>query len=530
MSKAIVKTRKSISPVWILPIIALLIGGWLVAKSAREAGFEIVLRMEDAAGITAGKTQVLYKGLPVGMVKRLSVSSDLLYVNTIVEMKKESRPHITEDTRFWVVRPEVSMSQISGLETLVSGSYIGIIPGESKALSSEFIALDDPPALLENAPGLHLTLQTPASSTHEQGAPVLFKRVQVGEVLGTTLGEDTMIRVKILVYKQHAQLVSTASRFWDVSGIQLKANLSDISLKIGTFKSMFAGGVQFETPPGGKTVPPDHAFTLHKGARDARHADDVKITLHMPAHHGVNLGAPITYRNVNIGTVHTVTLAKDMQALVAVAGVSKESAALLRKGSYIWVVTPEIGVAGIKNIDSLIKGAYLKLEPGDGKPSRTFTVYEQPPVRMNETTGLNLVLECETLGSLKTNRPVYYRQVKVGKVTGAELAADRKKVYVYINIYEQFVDLVSDDTRFWNVSGLRIQGGLMSKIKIASESFESLIAGGIALATPETEAKGRPVKEDRHFVLHKEMDEKWREWLAWDSDIVINFEEKEEAP
>ena len=530
MNKAIVKTKKSISPVWILPLIALLIGGWLMVKSAREAGYEIVLLMEDAVGITPGKTQVLYKGLTAGTVKRLSISSDLLYVNTIVEMKKESRPHITEDTQFWVVRPEVSMGQISGLETLVSGSYIGIIPGESKTLASKFTVLDDPPALLENAPGLHLTLQTPASSTHEQGAPVLFKKIQVGEVISTTLGDDAVIRVKILVYKKHAHLVSTASRFWDVSGIQLKANLSDISLKIGTFKSMFAGGVQFETPAGGKSVPLNHTFVLYKGAKDARHADDVKITLHMPAHRGVNPGASITYQNVNIGTVNTVTLDKDMLSLVAVAGVSKKSAALLRKGTHIWVITPEISVAGIKNIDSVIKGAYLKLEPGDGKPSRTFTVYEQPPVRVNETTGLNLVLESETLGSLKTDRPVYYRQVKIGNVTGAELAEDRKKVYVYINIYEQFVDLISDDTRFWNVSGLRIQGGLMSKIKIASESFEALIAGGIALATPETEAKGKPVKEDHHFVLHKEMDEKWREWLEWDSDIVINFEENDEAP
>ena len=526
MNKAVVKTRKSLSPVWILPIIALLIGGWLVVKSVREAGYEIVVRMEEAVGITPGKTQVLFKGLPVGVVKRLAVSRDLLYVDAIVEMRKQSREHIVEDTKFWVVRPEVSVNQISGLDTLVSGSYLGVLPGESETLSSRFIALNEPPALLENAPGLHLTLRTHASSMHDQGAPVLFKKVQVGEVLKTGLSDDASIFVEVLVYEQYAHLVTTASYFWDVSGIQLKANLSDINLKIGTFKSIFAGGIQFETPAGGKTLPPDHSFPLYGDARDARHADDVQVTLYMPQHHGVNPGAKITYRNVTIGTVNEVTLAKDMQALVAVAGVSKKSAVLLREGSYIWVVTPEISVAGIRNIDSAIKGVYLKLEPGTGKPTRKFKVYEEPPVRMHEPTGLNLVLESETLGSLKKNRPVTYRQVKVGHVTGSELSENRDKVYVYINIYEPFADLVSADTRFWNVSGIRIQGGLMTKMKISSESFEALVAGGIAFATPETEALGKRVKQDRIFVLHKEVDEKWREWLAWSSDVVVDLEGK----
>lgn len=524
MKKAVVKTRKGLSPVWILPLIALMIGGWLVVKSVREAGYDIVLRMEDAAGITPGKTQVLYKGLPVGMVKALSLSADLRHVEATIEMIKQSRGKMVEDTRFWVVRPRVSVNQISGLETLVSGSYIGVLPGTATTPATRFVALKEAPAVHENAPGLHLTLLASAFSSHERGAPVLFKKIQVGEVLSTRLGDDATVRVRIYLYEQHAHLVTTASRFWDASGIQLKANLSDISLKIGTFKSMFAGGIQFETPAGGKKAAPDHAFTLYKDARAARHAGDVRVTLHMPAHRGVNPGAEITYRNVTIGRVREVSLAEDMQSLVAVAGISKKSETLLRKDTYIWVVTPEISVAGVNNIDSVIKGAYLELVPGKGGPSRTFAVYEEPPVRIREATGLNLVLESESLGSLKKNRSVFYRQVKVGHVTGGELAEDRKKVYVYINIHPQFTDLISEHTKFWNVSGLRVQGGLMTKMKISSESFETLVAGGIALATPGMEARGNPVKEDHHFVLHREMDETWQEWLAWNPDIMIHLE------
>jgi len=526
MKKAIIKTRKHISPVWILPIIALLIGGWLVVKSVREAGYEIVVRMEDAVGITPGKTQVLYKGLPVGLVKKLTISQDLQYVDATIEMKKQSRDKIVEDTRFWVVRPEVSMNQITGLDTIVKGSYIGVLPGKSTIISSQYMALQEPPPALENAPGLHLTLLTDNASSHEPGSPVLFKKIQVGEVLSRSLGADASIRINILIYEQHAHLVTSSSLFWDLSGITLKANLSDISLKIGTFKSMISGGILFETPAGGDPASPDREFPLYRNAREARHADDVKITLIMPPHQGVNPGADITYRNVTIGTVIDVTLDKDMQSLVAVAGIYKKAAKLLRKGTFIWVVTPEIGVSGVKNVDSILKGAYLKLVPGQGKPHRTFAVYENPPVRMQETTGLNLVLESASLGSLKKNHPVYYRQVKVGHVTGSELSADRKKVYVYINIHKQFTDLISEHTKFWNVSGLRIKGGLMTKMKISSESLEAMVAGGIALATPEMELMGKKVKKGHHFVLHKEMDEKWLEWLEWNSDIEINLGEK----
>ncbi|BCS97213.1 hypothetical protein DSLASN_28450 [Desulfoluna limicola] len=526
MKKATIKARRKLSPVWILPIIAILIGGWLVVKSVREAGYDIVVRMEDAVGITPGKTQVLYKGLPVGLVKKLTISKNLAYVDATIEMRKQSREKLVEDSRFWVVRPEVSVNQITGLDTLVSGSYIGVLPGKSNTLSSQFTALQEPPPALENAPGLHVTLLTNSSSSHEPGAPVLFKKIRVGEVLSSSLEADAAIKINILIYKQHAHLVTSSSLFWDLSGITLKANLSDISLKIGTFKSMVAGGIIFETPEGGNPVSPGQTFPLYKDAREAQHADDVHITLRMPPHQGVNPGADITYRNVTIGTVNDVTLAEDMESLVAVAGITKKAAKLLRHGTYFWVITPEIGVSGIKNVDSILKGGYLKLVPGNGAPQREFTVYETPPVRINETTGLNLVLESKSLGSLKKNHPVYYRQVKVGHVTGSELSADRKKVYVYINIHKQFTDLISEHTKFWNVSGLRIKGGLMTKMKISSESFESLIAGGIALATPEMETMGKKVKKGHHFVLHQELDEKWLEWLEWNSDIVIDLDEK----
>lgn len=530
MEKTIVKKKKGLSPVWILPLLALIIGGWLIVKSVQDQGYDIVLRLNDAGGLTPGKTQVFYKGIPVGTVKNLAISADLQYVDAIIEMDKRSRGRVVEDTRFWVVRPEVSMNQITGLETIVSGSYIGVLPGTSETPATRFTALDKAPAVLENAPGLHLTLVTRDSSTHEPGAPVLFKKIQIGEIVSTRLEKDTSISLHLLIYEQHAHMVSTSTLFWDASGLELTANLSDIQLKIGTVKSLFTGGIILETPPGGDPVASGHTFPLYKDSQEAHHADDIEITLTIPSHQGVDPGAMITYRNVKIGTVNSISLADDMKSMVARAGISKKSAKLLRKGTYIWTVSPSISLSGVKNIDSIVKGVYLKLIPGEGEPLRSFTVHDEPPVRIKGSSGLDLVLESEGLGSLKKDHPVYYRQVRVGHVTGAELSETREKVYVYINIHDPYTDLIKAHTRFWNVSGIRIQGGLMTKMKISSESLESLVSGGIAFATPEVEKGDTPVKADQHFVLHKEMDDKWLEWLEWNSDIVINLEEEKETP
>lgn len=527
MEKTIVKKKKSISPVWILPLIAIVIGAWLITKSVQDAGFDITLRMNDANGLVPGKTQVMYKGIPVGMVKKLTVTQDLQFIDAIIEMNKNSRKRLSEDTQFWVVRPKVSATQITGLETIVSGSYIGVMPGESQKLSTRFTAVKNAPALLKDAPGLHLTLVTHDSSTHDQGAPILFKKKQVGEIVSTHLEKDASIHINILIYEQHAHLVSSATLFWDVSGIQFKANLSDIDLKIGTFKSLFSGGIVLETPSGGDLVSSGQTFPLYNNSYAAYHADDIEITLTIPSHQGVDPGADIKYRNVKIGTVNSISLSEDMKSMVAVAGISKNCVKLLRKGTYIWTVSPEISISGVNNIESVVHGVYLKLITGNGESTRTFTVHNDPPVRIKGDEGLNLVLESESLGSLKKGRPVYYRQVKVGHVTGSELSENRKKVYVYINIHEPFMDLVNQHTKFWNVSGLRIKGGLMTKMKISSESVESLISGGIALATPEVESPGEPVKEDQHFVLYQEMDEKWNKWLEWNSDIVINLDGKD---
>ncbi len=148
------------SAIWILPLIALMIGGWLAWQAYRDAGVEIEVRFESGEGIVANKTEVIYKGMPVGKVKSLVLDAkgDTQGVIATIEMNKAAEPHLTKGTRFWLVKPSVSLAGISGLETLVSGNYIAVSPGEGER-TKRFVALKVAPPLSDSEPGLHLTLK-----------------------------------------------------------------------------------------------------------------------------------------------------------------------------------------------------------------------------------------------------------------------------------------------------------------------------------------------------------------------------------
>lgn len=473
----------------------------------------ITVRIKDANGLTTGKTQVMFKGLPVGTLKEFHVTPDLQFIDALIEMDKQTKEELTNDTKFWVVRPEVSMNRITGLETLVSGSYFEVQPGSGTEQSRFFNALDQPPPLSEDVPGLHLTLQSFNATSLSPSSPILFKKVEVGEVISETLKKDGTIETKIIIYPQFTDHVSTKSRFYLSSGIHLQANLPKISLQVDPIKTIIRGGVSFETVPGGKQVDDKtKTFTLFKDHETAQRADDIEIELTFSVDHGIEKGADIRFQGVKIGSVTRVKLDDDLKTVRAKGHIYKTLDRLLHDDTYIFAVTPKFSLAGVSNLDTVIKGSYLNLIPGSGKPSRSFQVFDGRPVNQPLPTGLNLVLQTDRLGSLGYDKPVYYRQVQVGHTTGYELSATGQNVLIYLNIHEPYVNLIRENTRFWNTSGLRIKGGLMTSMTISTESMEAILAGGISFSTPEKDNMGSSVTDGHNFTLHSEADDAWLNW------------------
>ncbi len=514
METAVIKTKKGISPIWILPIVAIIIGLGLLYKDYTESGYMVTVQIKDASGLTAGKTQVMFKGLPVGILKSFTVSPDLLSIDAKIEMVKQSEDKLTKDTQFWIVRPEFSTNRITGLDTLVSGSYFEIRPGTDKELANSFVALEEAPPLSTRVPGLHLSLSSNDAIALTPGSPVLFKKIEVGEIVANTLQNDGSILTRILIYPKFTSHVNSSSLFFISSGIQLDANLPKISLRIAPLKTIIRGGISFVTPDTAANPIEDNTVSLplYKNLAAAQHSDDIEIELTFSVEHGLNADSEIRYNGIKIGAIRSMKLADDMKTIHATAFINKSLEHLLRSNTYIWSVNARFSADGISNLTTLIKGAHLALIPGDGKPSREFTIHSNRPANMTVSKGLNLVLETDRLGSLGYDKPVYYRQVQVGHTTGYELSATGQTVLVYLNIHDPYVNLIRENTKFWNTSGLRIKGGLMTEMKISTESLAAIIGGGVSLSTPDEKEMGKTVTDGYHFTLHNDPDDKWLNW------------------
>jgi len=178
------------------------------------------------------------------------------------------------------------------------------------------------------------------------------------------------------------------------------------------------------------------------------------------------------------------------------ASVQGKYQTLMREGTQFWLVKPQLGLAHAKNIETLITGTYFALEPGRGKPKRSFTVLEKVPELIEMRKGLQITLEAERLGSIKPDDPVYFRQIKVGKVTYCRLSRNAASVIVGVDIESRYATLIRSDSKFWKASGIDMSFGLFSGAEVKTESLEALLEGGIAFATPEKHFENATVSEN----------------------------------
>ncbi|MCO7513803.1 MlaD family protein [Pseudomonas guariconensis] len=494
------------SAIWILPLIALVIGGWLAWQAYRDAGVEIQVRFLTGEGIVANKTEVIYKGMSVGKVKSLvlDVEGDGTGVIATVEMNKAAEPHLTTGTRFWLVKPSVSLAGISGLETLVSGNYIAVSPGEGEK-TKQFTALSEAPPLSDSEPGLHLTLKADRLGSLNRDSPVFYKQIQVGRVKSYRLSEDQdTVEVKVFIEPAYANLVRKHTRFWNASGISIDADLSGVKLRSESLASIVAGGIAFATPEHRKDSPPTDPslpFRLYEDFDAAQAGIRVKVKL--SDYEGLQAGrTPVMYKGIQIGSLKTLKIEEDLSSASAELTLDPLAEDYLVDGTQFWVVKPSISLAGITGLEALVKGNYIAIRPGEkgARPQREFEARAKAPPLDLKAPGLHMVLFADTLGSLEVGSPVTYRQVKVGSVQSYQFARDSKRILIGVHIEKEYANLVNGSTRFWNASGITLSGGL-SGIKIKSESLQTLMAGGIAFDTPRADV---PLKRRiPRFRLHE---------------------------
>ena len=234
------KKRRGPSVVWIIPIVAAIIGGWIAVQKILSEGPTITISFRTAEGLEAGKTKIKYNGVDVGTVSAVSLSPDRQRVIATANMETDSRDMLVEDTQFWVVRPRISGGTVSGLGTLLSGSYIGMEVGKSTEKRHAFTGLVAPPVVTGDVPGRFFVLKGEDLSSLDYGTPLFFRRIEVGQVVAYELDKDgRSITAKVFVHAPYDQYVNPATRFWQASGIDvsLAANGISVHTRVARFDS-----------------------------------------------------------------------------------------------------------------------------------------------------------------------------------------------------------------------------------------------------------------------------------------------------
>lgn len=236
---------------------------------------------------------------------------------------------------------------------------------------------------------------------------------------------------------------------------------------------------------------------------------DVQIEISFESGSGIKSGVELRYRGVPVGSVDEIVLSEDLKTVIVHASLNRDAEKLARENSKFWIVEPELGIAGARNLDTLVSGKYIAVEPGDGEPEKEFAGLETPPDQQPDL-GLKITLVANQLGSLKKGRHIYYRDLQVGTIGESVLSEGSRFVEVQAIIKPEYSKLVRTNSVFWNSSGLSVDVGLFKGAEVQASSLENLLRGGISFATPPE--PGPLAEEGRRFPLNRQADDEWQEW------------------
>ena len=313
-----VRRSRRISIIWLVPILAVAIGVWLAYDTWSKQGPTIKVTFDSAEGLQPGQSQLKYKDIVFGTVKRLDLTPDKWHVVVTIETTKEAEPLLTDKTIFWIVRPRLFAGNISGLDTLLSGAYVSLVPDTTgKGVPKrEFVGQQDPPILQEHVPGTTFYLKSPRIGSVSAGSPIFFRDITVGEVLGWDSADLTEgVQVKAFVRAPYDAYVHQETRFWNASGISVVFAGTGLHVQMESLRALLFGGIAFDTPEREAhtaAVEENHTFPLFADREAARASSYTRIITGVSyfdgSVKGLEPGSEVTMHGLKIGEVTEVRL------------------------------------------------------------------------------------------------------------------------------------------------------------------------------------------------------------------------------
>ena len=309
--EALVKPVRTVSKIWLIPIVALFIGMWMVYYQWSNQGQLISIQFKTATGLEAGKTKIKTRDVDIGVVKNIQLSDDLSGVVVTARMDKNVAPLLHSDNQFWIVSPRVSLSGVSGLGTILSGPYINMAPGSEQQMSEKFVALEAPPITPAGTPGLHVTLNSKSEFAYKKGDPVVYKGIKVGEFEDIYFNfDERVVYYNTFIQAPYHKLITVNTKFWDISGVQMELGASGVKVSTGSLETLLTNGVTFGIPEGmpvGEQIQDRDFFDIHPtytSASEERYKLRAEyVILVKDTIRGLQVGAPVEYRGLVVGKV-----------------------------------------------------------------------------------------------------------------------------------------------------------------------------------------------------------------------------------
>ncbi len=318
----VVHDRARFSIVWLVPLVAALVGLYLAYSAWMETGPTITITFESAEGLAAGQTKLKYKRVDVGLVESVRLTSDLSHVEVTASMSNDFAQYLTTETRFWVVRAQVSAGQITGLDTVLSGVYLAVDPSREGDRARSFVGLEVAPVVTSDKPGTLFELRAQDLGSLEIGAPVYYRWLRVGQVAGYELAEvDEHVSVQVFIESPHDRRVRSTTRFWNASGLDVAVTAKGVQIDSPSLIAMLVGGVSFETPATvtvAQDVPENMVFELYpnkQAMRQPRYLDKRRFLLYFDGSvAGLEAGSNVEFRGIKLGEVLEVDMVFDRES------------------------------------------------------------------------------------------------------------------------------------------------------------------------------------------------------------------------
>ncbi|MCS2161328.1 MlaD family protein [Scandinavium sp. H11S7] len=478
-TEARIKTKRRISPFWLLPVIALLIAGWLIWNSFEDRGTTVTIDFISADGIVPGRTPVRYQGVEVGTVQEISLAKNLNRIEVKASIKGDMKDALREETQFWLVTPKASLAGVSGLDALVGGNYIGMMPGKG-AKKDHFAALDTQPKYRLNNGELMIHLHAPDLGSLNSGSLVYFRKIPVGRVYDYAINANKQgVTIDILIDRRFTNLVKKGSRFWNVSGIKADVSLSGAKVQLESLAALVNGAIAFDSPEDSKAAAQNDEFGLYADLAHSQRGVIVKLDL--PDGAGLKAGSTsLMYQGLEVGQLTKL----DLNPGGAVSGemtVDPSVVNLLRDKTRIELRNPKLSLENT-NLSALLTGSTFELVPGEGEPRNHFVVVPADKTLLQEPGVATLTLNAPESYGVEAGQPIILHGIKIGQVL--ERTLNNKGVSFSVAIDPQYRDLVHGDSKFVVNSRVDVKVGL-DGIEFLGASASEWLSGGIRVLPGE---------------------------------------------